>query len=148
MMAFRFIGDGKHFENGAFRKWWLTMIMWLISCQSLPRTQMENDRWLLGFQIFPAEWTENIWWVFRVKNAVFKFRRCSADGDHRHLSLQLRYHNHPSDVNSNSIDITRPQTFLHCSPKLNVSFAIFSFCFWIGNNSPSEKTVFTLNTNR
>ena len=54
--------DWKHFEKGLFRKWWRHDNHMILPCPSFPQTQIQNDRWLLRFQI-------SSWCVFRAKTA-------------------------------------------------------------------------------
>ena len=81
--ALRFSVDGKHFENGAFRKRWHhdengILFPW----PSFPQTQIQNDRWLLRFQISPAYCSVDGKHVMRFQSEtlVLKFLRRSADG--------------------------------------------------------------------
>ena len=65
--ACRFLVDGKHFENGAFRKWW-RHDNHVISLPQLSSSTSPNWPAIVEFlNSCSVVWTENIWCVFRVK---------------------------------------------------------------------------------
>ena len=65
--AFRFSVDGKHFENGAFRKRWRHDIH-VISMTEFPSNTNPKCPVIVAFSNFSdVVWTENSWCVFRVR---------------------------------------------------------------------------------
>ena len=69
----RFRVDGKHFENGAFRKRWRHDNHVISLTESSPKT---NPKWplIVAFSnFFSVVWTENVWFVFRVTTLFSNF---------------------------------------------------------------------------
>jgi len=72
-LRLRFSMDGKHFENGAFRKWWRhddhLICLSTFSWSTNPKLPV-----IVAFSNFSGVvWTENTWCVFRMKTRFSNF---------------------------------------------------------------------------
>ena len=80
-IGFAFSCEWKTIETGALKNDDVTIITWF-PCSSFPQTQIQNGRWLLRFQISPAECGRKTFCAFLGSKGVVKFLQRNADRKH------------------------------------------------------------------